>query len=526
MLLNMAAQSGGDITERIKKYLPTRGELYLGCGLALYLAWVDCMFYGSKLIAVDSSAFSNPVTNAAVYFVSIGTLCVTLLLCALFHRRASQILFDDRMLAAAPLGMVLSTLLLLTISLGGGFAVAGTLTAGVLSGVSSAICLMHWGELLSCLELRSIIMSGAIGYGLSNVVAAGFQAIATIKTAPAGTVATLLVITAALMSLGAGFVLAYYIRTRKPSFGEAAMMDRPKPASPSESDQFLHATVYRIGLALVLLGIVPFTCRDINLAIGGQASGVGVYLEGAGLSIVACIYIVWAFLSSPSPERKVTFCYRLLVAFALLCVASMPSARVFGIPALGITSPLIIGSLNCLHVMMWITTIGICRTQREHTVEYFAVMRLCWALGPLAGSIFTTFTTRNGASLELLFAHTLICVAALFMVYSTVLPEQTIAEALSILPRKYRRPFKERCQGVADAYGLTDREREVMALFAKGRDSAYIQRELNLSKSTVSTHRQHIYTKLDVHTQQELLDKLYEFEAPSSTGKTPGGQTS
>lgn len=525
MLLNMAAQNSGNVIDHIKKYLPTRGELYLGCGLALYLAWVDCMFYGSKLITVDSSAFSNPVTNTVVYFVSIGTLCVTLLLCAMFHHRASQILFTDRMLVTAPLGMVLSTLLLLTISLGGGFAVAGALVAGVLSGVSSAVCLMHWGELLSCLELRSIVMSGAVGYGLSNIVAAGFQAIATIRVASAGTVATLLVVTAALMSLGAGVALAYYIRTRKPAFGKAAMMDRRKPASPSESDQFLHTTVYRIGLALILLGIVPFTCRDINLAIGGQTSGVGVYLEGAGLSIIACIYIVWAFLSSSS-EHKVTFCYRLLVAFALLCVASMPCARVFGIPALGITSPLIVGSLNCLHVMMWITAIGICRTQRERTVEYFAMMRLCWALGPLAGSIFTTFATRNGASPKLLFAHMLICVAALFTVYSTVLPEQAIAEALSILPHKYRRPFKERCRGVADAYGLTDREHEVMALFAKGRDSAYIQRELNLSKSTVSTHRQHIYTKLDVHTQQELLDKLYGFEASSNTGKTPDGQTS
>ena len=42
-------------------------------------------------------------------------------------------------------------------------------------------------------------------------------------------------------------------------------------------------------------------------------------------------------------------------------------------------------------------------------------------------------------------------------------------------------------------------------LFAKGRNLAYIQEELHLSKSTVSTHRQHIYQKLDVHSSQEMI---------------------
>ena len=67
---------------------------------------------------------------------------------------------------------------------------------------------------------------------------------------------------------------------------------------------------------------------------------------------------------------------------------------------------------------------------------------------------------------------------------------------------------------MARAFGLTEREAEVMMLFARGRDSAFIQGSLNLSKSTVSTHRQHIYEKLDIHSQQELLDKLAENNVP------------
>ena len=66
---------------------------------------------------------------------------------------------------------------------------------------------------------------------------------------------------------------------------------------------------------------------------------------------------------------------------------------------------------------------------------------------------------------------------------------------------------------VADAlhrYGLTEREGEVMIMFAKGRNLPYVQEELCLSKSTVSTHRQHIYQKLGVHSAQEMIDLIQE----------------
>lgn len=52
-----------------------------------------------------------------------------------------------------------------------------------------------------------------------------------------------------------------------------------------------------------------------------------------------------------------------------------------------------------------------------------------------------------------------------------------------------------------------------MTLFAKGRNLAYIQEQLCLSKSTVCTHRQHIYQKLGVHSSQEMIDLIQEEKA-------------
>ena len=47
-----------------------------------------------------------------------------------------------------------------------------------------------------------------------------------------------------------------------------------------------------------------------------------------------------------------------------------------------------------------------------------------------------------------------------------------------------------------------------MTLIAQGRNSTYIQEKLFLSRSTVQTHRMHLYQKLGIHTKEELLDLL------------------
>lgn len=59
-------------------------------------------------------------------------------------------------------------------------------------------------------------------------------------------------------------------------------------------------------------------------------------------------------------------------------------------------------------------------------------------------------------------------------------------------------------------YFLTDREYEVVALLARGRSKTAIGEKLFLSENTVKTYVKNVYAKLDVHTKQELLDRIDE----------------
>lgn len=70
--------------------------------------------------------------------------------------------------------------------------------------------------------------------------------------------------------------------------------------------------------------------------------------------------------------------------------------------------------------------------------------------------------------------------------------------------------FRGRCEAIADRYLLSRRETEVLFILAKGHNAAYIQDKLCISRSTVKTHISHIYRKLDIHSQQELLNMIEE----------------
>ena len=66
-------------------------------------------------------------------------------------------------------------------------------------------------------------------------------------------------------------------------------------------------------------------------------------------------------------------------------------------------------------------------------------------------------------------------------------------------------------QRIADTYGLSARETEVLALQAKGRNVPFIAEELGVSQATVRSHVKRIHQVLNIHTQQELIDIAEHF---------------
>ncbi len=67
-------------------------------------------------------------------------------------------------------------------------------------------------------------------------------------------------------------------------------------------------------------------------------------------------------------------------------------------------------------------------------------------------------------------------------------------------------PLPYVCHLVAMEHDLTRREEDVLQLLARGRTPARIAEALCISPATARTHLRNIYAKLDVHSQQDVLD--------------------
>ena len=89
---------------------------------------------------------------------------------------------------------------------------------------------------------------------------------------------------------------------------------------------------------------------------------------------------------------------------------------------------------------------------------------------------------------------------------------RTVAAGRSFLSRKVSEMLQEdyvrqlESRGLEDSYDLlTDREREILQLLAEGKANKEVANLLNISLTTVETHRAHILQKLSLHSTADLI---------------------
>lgn len=77
---------------------------------------------------------------------------------------------------------------------------------------------------------------------------------------------------------------------------------------------------------------------------------------------------------------------------------------------------------------------------------------------------------------------------------------------------------------IVSAYGLTERERDVIALVLQGHPTRDIGRRLHLSPHTVQDHLKMIFTRIGVHSRRELITRIFtdQYEPHLKAGASPG----
>jgi two-component system, NarL family, response regulator DegU len=88
------------------------------------------------------------------------------------------------------------------------------------------------------------------------------------------------------------------------------------------------------------------------------------------------------------------------------------------------------------------------------------------------------------------------------------------------LGKPYIEPVSATAWGIVET-PLTPRELEVLAQVAQGKSNREVSKELHLSLSTVKTHLEHIFSKLEVNDRAQAVLKAAEFDLLAESRSRP-----
>ncbi len=250
------------------------------------------------------------------------------------------------------------------------------------------------------------------------------------------------------------------------------------------------------------------------------------------LAIIAVVAI-WLISSRDPVERADD----LFAVAATLVVSGFVSTLVHMTSTTPVPNGMLYAGSRCFSILSWVVLASLCQRSPSGAITFLALgdamtsagtfvgadlghlVNLLAGIGPDIGPVVT------GALVIALFAYVVFGMRefAFSGTIKGVVPYVKVEVDGSAEP-SHEEAFQQACNQVAKEHGLTEREAEVMGLLARGHNGHHIEEALTLSYNTVKTHVKRIYRKLDVHSQQELIDMVDECVG-EGTGTRAGAES-
>lgn len=302
----------------------------------------------------------------------------------------------------------------------------------------------------------------------------------------------------AFLLFATGTSVRLFAKRRKggPDAGSAANGEEPRCA-PSRmtlksASRIVYATTCGInfGFAIILLQSIGTMSVSYG-AIGGMA--------GCAIALVA---LSAGALDRGADIRRIGF-VPVAAPLLFLPLGGMASYILCSIP--------IIATSIFTATVSWYNTARKSSSKGRGPIEVFSKEKLPGWFGLLIGAIVCEIAVNASTDVFTIIIAALvalICIAFAFLelcTYNSTEEQHAAAGKASEQNEVRSRRFRDRCDEISQSYGLTPREAEVLVLLAKGYHADSISTELNIARPTTRTHIQHIYQKLTINSQQELI---------------------
>ena len=364
------------------------------------------------------------------------------------------------------------------------------------AGSLSVLLYLFWMQLFGRLSAQSMFLT----LFLSQVLTCAINAIISIAN----------IYTVVATSIALPLVSTICLRV-----GQREHADERPSEVPAPQEGHGASTLMLVKLAAIVFawGVIDHLFRsefDAFMRTQVTTSPFAVaYHAAAFVVVVAAVAFAYALLAYR--ERfQFGHLYRMIFLLGLASILLLPIVLAGQATIVGYTCSVIMYQL--VFLLVWVIAASVFRDSPAHAPGFFGLVYGFWSLGSLGGALFSSVFVQH---LTMDNVHLIVFAAVLAVAvgYAVVFTEADANALVQIVPYKRKAPFKAKCQAVAQEYQLSPRETEIAMLIAQGRDSAHIEKKLFLSRSTVQTHRMHLYQKLDIHNRQELLDIIEAADA-------------
>ncbi len=541
----------------------------LSLGLGLHQAWIyAAMFGANRLFHAEPLSFQENAQTLVSCFllISIVTFGASLLFAVVTDQKLLRFYTAKRVLAGASALTASGTLAAFAGPIPGALGVLATVFAGVSTGIGSALLLLFWGTAYSRHSAATITMNTAVAIVIA--VAVYLFALHALPYPYAGVFTALLPLLE-LPFLWQLTPVSYAVRHAVPIFNPLPVNKGPfslRLALPMLLFGFALGALRSTSLQIILPSSDPIT-QLLALFAGGAATVLLLitvfsldrrsswdflfrplvpfiaitlfFLPSAALndSTFATLVLLtgymcfealmWVFFGEMSQEFRLSPIFVFGVGRSCLAFGSLASVLAMSNPSL-IKAMTPFGEAGGAMIVMACLIVGYALLPRVRDIRHAVVQ------GVHNSNAIESFNdqaadqeaqaacetqkaqeaqegqaAQDGANTAIVKSEGAEGAGGSDAPASEDAPPaaETPAEAALVQESRARKSgrFRTQCEIIADRYLLSRRETEVMFLLAKGYNAAFIQDKLCISKSTAKTHIGHIYRKLDIHNQQELL---------------------
>ena len=476
------------------------GELSadLTIGFGLHWAWVYASMFATVRIFLADTNQASLVANY-FYLISMVSLVATLLLSGFLFEKLSPYLRKTPTPFFAASFSTLGTAALPLANIDTFIGMVFLAIASVFTGLGSGILLVAWGESFSRNDTQTNVLNSALGIIIAFVVY-----IIVLAYLPRILSIAVIIVMPLIEAYLIRRILASKISADLPRFAKLRVR---------KGSFALH-----IGLSSIIFGFALGTVRQLSVGTAFQSADTTSQLILLAGAIFAAPLLICTVLLLSGYEFG--FLYRPLVPFIAVALLLIPFIGSNGDGVI-LTLILLVGYVS-FEVMMWVAFAEISYRFRLSSVLVFGLGRAFLTAGTLIGAIGSSML----ASIDGLFSinstgGSLLAMFALVLAYALLPREKDIKDMVLLdeiddvagavvddenAQRNHR--FTKKCEKVATHYLLSKRETEVLYLLAKGRNASYIKDALYISEGTAKTHIWRIYKKLNVHTQQDLIELI------------------